>query len=74
MHGCIRPHALYTGMRNVAASGNKIFKTRSFESEDAWHSVEVWRKHRCVLFLTRYYRESGNYNCFYKFVPIHMSS
>jgi len=47
-------HALETGMRRLALSGSRLFRVRDMQSEQAWMNVDLWRKHRCVLFLVRY--------------------
>ena len=60
-------HALETAMRRVAKTGSRLFKMKDIMSKSAWIHADVWRKHRCVIFLLRYYREDPNYSSFNDF-------
>jgi len=60
-------HALETGMRRLALSGSRLFRVRDMQSEQAWMNVDLWRKHRCVLFLVRYVNKEENYAPYHDF-------
>ena len=42
------------GLRNVAASGSRLFRKDSMQTKEQWQAVDKWRKHKAVLFLLRY--------------------
>ena len=46
--------ALETAMRRIAKSGSRLFKLKDIRTKDAWIKTDVWRKHRCLLYLIRY--------------------
>ena len=50
-------HALETALRRVAKSGSRLFKVKDLMSKSAWINADVWRKHRCLIFLLRYFRK-----------------
>ena len=47
--------ALETSMRRIAKSGSRLFKLKDISTKDAWIKTDVWRKHRCLLYLLRYH-------------------
>ena len=47
--------ALETSMRRIAKSGSRLFKLKDIDTKKAWMKTDVWRKHRCLLYLIRYH-------------------
>ena len=47
--------ALETSLRNVARSGSRLFKKGDMLSRFNWEKADPWRKHRCIIFLIRYF-------------------
>ena len=47
--------ALETSMRRIAKSGSRLFKLKDIHTKKAWMKTDVWRKHRCLLYLIRYH-------------------
>ena len=60
-------NAIEQGIRNVALSGSRLFRTGSIATREKWQATDIWRKHRCVLFITRYFHKSENYSYFHNF-------
>ena len=60
-------NALEQGIRNVAISKSRLFRTNSIKTRTNWHNTDLWRKHKCALFLTRMIHKSPNYQYFHNF-------
>ena len=59
--------ALEKSLRNVARSGSRLFKKGDLKSRFSWEQADPWRKHRCIIFLIRYFLKMKNYSPFFDF-------
>ena len=54
-------------IRNVALSGSRLFRTGSMDSAEKWRGVDLWRKHRVIVFVWKFFHKRPNLRPFDRF-------